>query len=511
MRRGVAGIAVAGLLVTSVGLGMALAQGKPPAAGAPGGGKPAPVAPGPAPGDNSPTRHPQSRRHPPRCPTRSPARPLRRSAPVAAIPGEPEALTRLRAMLGREVTLTYRALAPVDPAGGAVRLSGVSLRRGEITIGIEELTLDRPGEDQMGEAVALGVTIGGAGATPALIGRIQLEGFRLRRPAAGEALAPGDLTVDLLRLEGLAVQGETPFAIATLTVEDWAAGKPGRFTLTGLDVLTPAAGLVDRLRLGRIALRGYDLPTMLAAVIARTPPPQPGGEVGMEVEDVAATLGGAAIGSLGSLRISAEAPAGGVPGGAQSGRIALRDLRVAPFPLIAPWLTRFGYTELTGDITIEARVDPAAERMDLSSFAVSARGMGGLGLSMQLEGVSTDPGRIADNAERMRLAGATLRYVDQSLFGRWVADQARQQRVPEARLREQYASMAAAAVIQGQRDAGPLAPALAAVQRFLRGQARTLEVSLRPPQPVPVADFAGLGAAGPVEAQRRLGLEVTAQ
>ncbi|MFC7544497.1 hypothetical protein ACFQU2_40805 [Siccirubricoccus deserti] len=510
MRRGVAGIAVAGLLVTSVGLGMALAQGKPPAAGAPGGGKPAPVAPGPAPGDN---RQPAIRsraatRHDAR---QSPARPLRRSAPVAAIPGEPEALTRLRAMLGREVTLTYRALAPVDPAGGAVRLSGVSLRRGEITIGIEELTLDRPGEDQMGEAVALGVTIGGAGATPALIGRIQLEGFRLRRPAAGEALAPGDLTVDLLRLEGLAVQGETPFAIATLTVEDWAAGKPGRFTLTGLDVLTPAAGLVDRLRLGRIALRGYDLPTMLAAVIARTPPPQPGGEVGMEVEDVAATLGGAAIGSLGSLRISAEAPAGGVPGGAQSGRIALRDLRVAPFPLIAPWLTRFGYTELTGDITIEARVDPAAERMDLSSFAVSARGMGGLGLSMQLEGVSTDPGRIADNAERMRLAGATLRYVDQSLFGRWVADQARQQRVPEARLREQYASMAAAAVIQGQRDAGPLAPALAAVQRFLRGQARTLEVSLRPPQPVPVADFAGLGAAGPVEAQRRLGLEVTAQ
>jgi hypothetical protein len=431
--------------------------------------------------------------------------------PPAAIPGEPEALTRLRAMLGREVTLTYRNLAPVDPAGGAVRLSGVSLRRGETTIGIEELTLDRPGEDQMGETVALGVTIGGAGAAPALIGRIQLNGFRLRRPAPGEAFAPGDLTVDLLRLEGLAVQGETPFAIAELAVEDWAAGKPGRFTLTGLDVLTPSAGVMDRLRLGRIALRGYDLPTMLAAVIARKPPPPPAGEVTMEVEDVAATLGGTAVGSLGSLRLSAEAPAGGVPGGAQSGRIALRDLRVAPFPLIAPWLTRFGYTELTGDITLDARVDPATERLDLSAFSVSARGMGSLGLSMQLEGVATDTARAAENAERMRLAGATLRYVDQSLFGRWVADQARQQRVPEARLREQYASMAAAAVTQGRRDAGPLAASLGAVQRFLRGQAQTLEIALRPPQPVALIDFAGLGAAGPVETQRRLGLEVTAK
>jgi hypothetical protein len=185
---------------------------------------------------------------------------------------------------------------------------------------------------------------------------------------------------------------------------------------------------------------------------------------------------------------------------------------VASFPLIAPWLTRFGYTELTGDITIEARVDPAAERMDLSSFAISARGMGGLGLSMQLEGVSTDPGRMATNAERMRLAGATLRYMDQSLYGRWVADQARQQRVPEARLREQYASMAAAAVNQGGRGPGPLSTALEAVQRFLRGQAQSVEITLRPPQPIPLGEFGALGRAGSAEQlQRQLGLSATSR
>ncbi|WP_149535488.1 proline-rich domain-containing protein [Siccirubricoccus phaeus] len=427
-------------------------------------------------------------------------------APRAAAPlpaDAPDAVRRLHAMLGAEVSLTYREAIPPAEAGGPTRLAGVTLSRGDARVEVEEMLLEGVAEDRVGRLVATGLTL--AGSPPAMLGRLTLEGFRLRRPAPGVSLAPGDLGLDRLVLEALAVQGEIPVSLEELRLEGWAEGRPGRFSLAGLDVLTPTAGVVDRVRLGRLALDGYDLPAILQAAIDRRPPPTPANAVAMELDDLAVSLGGQRLGGLGSFRLSADAPDAGV----QAGRLALRDITLGEIPAMTPWMRRFGATEIQGEIVLEARLEPAAERLDLTSFTIAARGIGGLGLSVQMDGVNPDPARMAENAERLRLLGARLSYLDQSLYARLLADQARRQRVPEARLREQYANMAAQAL--GPEGRGALAPSLEAAQRFLRGQAQEVELVLRPPGPVPLTEMQAITAQGPAAVQQRLGLLVTAR
>jgi hypothetical protein len=48
------------------------------------------------------------------------------------------------------------------------------------------------------------------------------------------------------------------------------------------------------------------------------------------------------------------------------------------------------------------------------------------------------------------------------------------------------------------------------VQRFIRGQARTIEIRANPPRPLGMADMQGVPPS-PVEAQRMLGITATAR
>ncbi|MBY0330225.1 MAG: hypothetical protein K2X49_06095, partial [Acetobacteraceae bacterium] len=48
-----------------------------------------------------------------------------------------------------------------------------------------------------------------------------------------------------------------------------------------------------------------------------------------------------------------------------------------------------------------------------------------------------------------------------------------------------------------------------AVQRFLRGQAREIEIAAQPARPVPFSDLQGMAAGGPDALQQALGLTVT--
>ncbi|MBX9698892.1 MAG: hypothetical protein K2X74_05620, partial [Acetobacteraceae bacterium] len=64
-------------------------------------------------------------------------------------------------------------------------------------------------------------------------------------------------------------------------------------------------------------------------------------------------------------------------------------------------------------------------------------------------------------------------------------------------------------------DGGPAAGGAAsaeignAVQRFLRGQAREIEIAARPARPVPFTELQGVAAGGPDALQQALGLTVT--
>jgi hypothetical protein len=58
---------------------------------------------------------------------------------------------------------------------------------------------------------------------------------------------------------------------------------------------------------------------------------------------------------------------------------------------------------------------------------------------------------------------------------------------------------------------GALGPVVAALQRFLRGEAKEVEITAKPPKPVPFGDVPAAMLGGPAEAQRLLGLGAVAK
>lgn len=509
-------MALAGVLAGALPLGMAAGQQKPPALGQPApspGGKftQPPAAPAPAPAPRV-----DKFAQPPAPPT-SPAPPSTaqggkfgpESAPPRPVapppPGEPATIGQLRTLLGPDTSLTYGKAEVIDPARGSVRLSDVTLERpGDHRATMEELTLDGLRDDGVGEATARGIVLrepdGGA-----TISRLRLAGLTVRRPPPGEELQPDMLSLDTLRIEGLAATGESEVGIAELTIEDYGSGRTGRVTLSGLDVRTQKAGMLDRVRVSHVALRGIDLAATLAALVAKTSPPQPTGSYALEVEGVALAAGDRPLGSLGSLRMTGE----GAGGGPETGTVALREIRVEPFPGLAEWLQRFGYQALVADLTAESRYDRSTGRVDLSSLSLAARDIGALGLSMVLDGV-TPQAAEAQDLQAMRLVSLGLRYVDQSLYSRFVREQARQTRRTEQQVRDQHAAMVGA-MLNSSAKGGALDGLRDAVLRFIRGEAKEVEITARPPQPLPFADLAAMPPHDAAAAQQMLGLSATAR
>jgi ABC-type Fe3+/spermidine/putrescine transport system ATPase subunit len=58
---------------------------------------------------------------------------------------------------------------------------------------------------------------------------------------------------------------------------------------------------------------------------------------------------------------------------------------------------------------------------------------------------------------------------------------------------------------------GQEAPSRGAIQRFRRGEAREVEITARPPRPVPLTDLGDSAAGGAAEAQRLLVLGASAR
>ena len=274
-------------------------------------------------------------------------------------------------------------------------------------------------------------------------------------------------------------------------------------------MLLPQAGLVDRVRVGRVALRGLDLPGSLSAMGAQTSPPRAAAGYALEVESAVGTLADQAVGGFGTLRIQGDPPAGDI----ETGRLALRDLRIEPSPPLEEWLRRFGYPALLADLTAESRYDRARGRLELGSLSLAGREMGVLGLSLALEGVTPEAAEAQD-WEQLKLAGLALRFLDQSLLGRAARDAARQGRMTEAQVREGWARQVAAMLGAGPRgpaEPAASAPIVAALQRFLRGEAKEVEITARPPQPVALGELPAALMGGAAAVQRVLGLGAVAR
>jgi len=436
-------------------------------------------------------------------PRAAPPPPPRRAAPATPPPvpaNEPAAVARLRALLGPETALTYRSAESIDPARGSVRLLGVAMDGRGRRVTMEELTLDGLRDDGVVEATARALTARDARNNIA-VARLRLAGLTVQRPPPGTEFRPDMLRIDALRVEGFRITGNSDSTIAEFSVEDYGAGRVGRVSVSGFDMRVPRSG--NRVTAARAALRGLDLAASLSALVAGEAPPRREGSYGLEVEGVSVRDGGRALGGFGTLRIGGEVPASGP----ETGSLALRELRIEPFPGFAVWLRRFGYEAVTADLSAESRFHRASGRLELSSLSLSGREIGALGLSVELDGVTAQAAEQAD-IKTMRLVSAALRYVDQSLYGRYVRQQAREMRVSEQEARNQQSETAE--MMLGALGRGPGLDAVRqAVGRFLGGEAREVEITWRPAEPVAFSEF----GAGPPDAALlgRLGLGASAR
>ncbi len=509
-------LALASLLAGGLVLGVAEAQ-KPPPAGAPTpapAGKPAPMPPptqapavpgkrgGEAPATPAPATPAPGAPAPGAPAPDAPAAP-RAQAPTVQPPiDEPTAIGRLRSLLGPNSTLAYTAAEVTDPARGTVRLTGVTITSNGKPLRIESLALDDLRDDGLGEADARNLSFQD-GTTRVTLERAQLAGLTVRPAPTGQPRTADLVTLDSLRVEGLLVRDgpDSEVRLAQAVLEDYGPGRQTRFSLGGLAVKLKPGDTVESVTLRRAVLRGMDVAT-IATMVSRNQTPPTAGRLALELEEVVATgPNNRPVAGIGSLRLTSDQPEGGVG----VGNFAVRALRLNPVAGMDTWMRRLGYTALLFDLTADSRYDPVGGRMELTSLSLVGRDIGTLSLAFGADGAAAAAMQNGDWSG-LRLLSAGLRYIDQGLFGRLMAQQAREGRTPEAQLREQYANMAGGVMAQPA-----LAPVREAVQRFIRGQAHEVEITLHPPQPVPLAEFQQPAMTNPAEAAQRLGLGAVAR
>ncbi len=382
--------------------------------------------------------------------------------------------------------------------------------------------------------------------TPGTLGSGLVEGFRMEggvptapdvrigRFSAGELTFPdfraGSPDPRVFRAGELSIEGfamrdaskNVDMELPRLALRDWL---PGRLTNLAVEGASFAGDFGQigpgRLRIGRVAASGIDAASTLAAVMdgVQAADPAPGVQQVMAIEGIQMEAGGSPLFNLGRIAAEGRIDAAGLA----IGSLVMEGFRAAIPRGSAPPLEGMGFREIAGglDTRVEARRESGQAR--IAPFRLSWEGAGTLTLEADLTNFPvTAPGSRVDQAELMsryaaaQFSAATLRYQDSGLVGRAVAQQAREARVPEARMREQWAQMVLQAPIPGGPGgapkggapvADPFTPIRQAIASFIR-QPGTLEVAMRPPQPLAFGALAGLGAAGPAGVVQTLGLSV---
>jgi hypothetical protein len=315
--------------------------------------------------------------------------------------------------------------------------------------------------------------------------------------------------------------------LGRLALADWIPGRPTELAIEGVQVAAPADKLGQgELRIGRIAASGLDAAGIVQAVAGQTQVPNP--PEGLTQRILAEGLELQADGTplLGLGRLLSE---GRLEAGVLHGVMTAEGFRLTPPAGQGAWLRELGYAEVTGALETGGSVPLAGGTLAVEPIRIAWDGAGTLGLTARVDGFPAQPPEgspvdgdaMAAQMAAARLAAATLTWREQGLLGRVLAQQARQQRLPEARLREQWAQMALAMPVPGAPTPGraapgakggaaaadPFAPMREALARFIR-QPGTLEIALRPPAPLGFEELAGLPGMPPAQLVQRIGLSV---
>ena len=396
---------------------------------------------------------------------------------------------------------------------------------------LERLALREASRERFGAGTLEGLEYAGHGADPQgfRLGRVALEGLVL--PLAGDDFDPLAFRAGRLAIENASLRDpaqNVSLALGRFDLRDWLPGRTTALAVEGVQLGSPASKLGQvEVSLARLDASGIDAARSLAAIMAgvQVPDPLPGTPQRLAMEGLDAALDGQPVFTL--ARLLTE---GALENGIARGAMAAEGLRITPPAGQADWLDGLGYREIAGRLELRGNAPRAGGRLEIEPLSIAWENAASLGLAAQLdgmpaapaEGAPLDPESTAAQMIAARLAALTLTLRDHGLLGRVLAQQAREQRVPEARLREQWAQMALAMPLPGAPAAGgrrgapqgkgtaaadPLAPMRQAVASFIR-QPGTLEISLRPPKPLPFATLGGLAGGNAGETVRLLGLSI---
>jgi hypothetical protein len=437
--------------------------------------------------------------------------------------------------------ITERSADGTAAETGRVLLSGLVLPQAGQTLAPTAIAFDSLGvEDFRGAAEGVKITVArlalrdwrelglGAGVLEGFhyqaadgeafrLGRITLDQVAL--PFVGPDFTPANFRAGRIALEAVALQAPGQGGEATLDrleLRDWAQGRLATLALEGLRGAGPVQNLgAATFTLARAEVSGIDAVGTLEALLAgRQPPdPRPGQPQRLVLEGFASQAEGQPL--LALTRLLNE--------WTLEGGIAAATLRLDGFRLTLPRgeaavLEALGYREIAGGIETRATLPRTGGRLEIDPLRIAWDQAATLSLAAQFDGVPplSEAGEAVEQDATMaalagsRLAGLTLTLRDQGLMGRVIAQQARNQRIPPARLREQWAQMALALPLPGGSPAGdPYLPVRQALAAFIR-QPGTLEIALRPKAPVPLAELAG-ALADPAGTAQRLGLTAMAR
>ncbi|NGM18879.1 hypothetical protein G3576_02560 [Roseomonas stagni] len=438
---------------------------------------------------------------------------------------------------------------------GTLEAEAVSMRGPEGNLQLGRLVAEGYAPGALGQATAEGFEFRGAGATSnhARIGRFAVAGVTM--PAPGQDFDIKDVTVRSASLEGATLtdpEKKVDLALGRLAMRDWAPGRLLDLAVEGVSLGAEFGAMGPGVfRLGRFVVQGIDAAGLATAWSTNVQPPDPAPGVPQLIlaEGITAEANGAPLLSLGRIQTDGSMAADGVI----SGTLAVDGLRITlPRGTSAP-LEQLGYTEIAGGMEMLGSFARQGGMLAIGPWRTTWNEAATLTLSGRFlempapaPGTPIDPDAQTAALLAARLQQLTLSWRDQGLLGRAIAMQARQQRVPEARIREQWAQMvmgmpipgagpsapprgraappapatkgaatpapatgkgaapAPAAPAAGQPD--PFMPLREALAQFIR-QPREIEISLRPLTPIAFGELTGL-AGQSAEAARLLGLTV---
>lgn len=452
---------------------------------------------------------------------------VRVEAPGGAGTKDPMVATAARVSFSSLVLPAVAGGPAVDWATAAVDAATLESLRVE-TPGVAEAELGRvqlsgyaPGSLREATAEGFAFTDRTDGVTRVRVGRVRLAGAVV--PRVGQPFDPWALAADTALVEGAEMNVEKDSVAVRLgrtQLDGWGEGRLSSMSMDGISVSGDSAGSGPyEGRIGRMAFAGVAVRDLAYAMTNNLNPPQgaPGQDQSAAVEGINLTLGGDQVLRIGAIRglntWDRTAP------GTEVGRLAVEDLALdLPDEFGGEMLDALGFKVIQGGLGVDTRLTRKDGHLVIDPFFIQANGMGRLGLTMDIRGFdvpvpgqpsSDDPFAMMAN---WSAAGMSLRYADQGLLRSLIAKQAAEAKVSERQLRDSYAQMALRTPLPGAgrgREAAGVTRVREALASFARDLG-TIELTIRPPKPVPFLQAVGFVGMPPDQAVRELGLTATA-